>query len=220
MKNIDRCFKAGLIAVVWLLGGMAQAEDVEKMIPSPVLEQVKPQKSSQPAPPTATQPAPPSSGQPAPPTAMQPVPPPPGQPAPPTAVRPSRTSQPAPPTAFKGPAGGGLPDLYVHEYSVRPSPPSRRAVLDVRINVYNQGNGEAGPFTVQWWPGDNYPEPGCTWRVEGLVPRGGRILQCSGYVYPSPYARINTGVYVDSNREVEEVNKRNNKLYREMPVTE
>lgn len=220
MKTVDMSFKTILIAMVWLSAGYVLADEKERVLTSPVLEQLKPPESSQPAPPTATQPAPPSAGQPAPPTVMQPVPPPPGQPAPPTAVRPSRTSQPAPPTAFKGPSGSGLPDLYVHEYSVRPSPPSRSAVLDVRIGVYNQGDGKAGPFTVQWWPGDNYPEPGCTWRVEGLVPRGGRILQCSGYVYPSAYGRINTGVYVDSNREVQETSKRNNKLYREMQVTD
>jgi hypothetical protein len=135
-------------------------------------------------------------------------------------VKPPASAQPAPPTAFRGEPGSGLPDLYVHEYSLTPSTPDRRTVVEVRIGIFNQGDGEAGPFTVQWWPGDNYPKPGCTWRVEGLVPSGGRILQCSGYVYPGAYGRINTGVYVDSGGEIEEANERNNKLYREIQVTE
>ena len=105
--SVDRSFTTVLIAVVWLSAAYVQADEKKRVLTSPVLEQLKPSESSQPAPPTATRNVPPSSGQPAPPTAMQPVPPP---------------GQPAPPTAFRGAGGGGLPDLYVHEYSVMPSP--------------------------------------------------------------------------------------------------
>lgn len=214
MIRTCRIFQAGLVAVVLLSGSLVQAEKKEKMIPSPVLERLEPTTASQPAPPTAVQ----STSQPAPPTAIQST----SQPAPPTTFQsaPSSASQPAPPTAFRGGAqGGSLPDLIVSEYLLEPSPPARQSVVNVRVGVYNQGGAASGPFTVQWWPGDNYPKPGCTWRVEGLVPNGGRILKCSGYVYPSWYGRINTGVYVDSDREVQEVSTRNNKLYRETQVT-
>ena len=205
-----------------LSGGLVQAEKKDRMIPYPVQEQLEPVTASQPAPPTAIRYAPTTAEQPPPPTAIQYAPTTAEQPPPPTAIQyaPSSANQPAPPTAIRSSAQGStLPDLYVNEYSLRPSPPSRQAVMDVRISVYNQGGAASGPFTVQWWPGDNYPKPGCTWRVEGLAPNGGRILQCSGYVYPGSYGRINTGVYVDSDREVEELSTRNNKLYRETQVT-
>lgn len=189
MLSIRRYFWAGICALLMSVS-LVQAETTKKMIPTPALQQYQPPTTSQPAPPTA----------------METVP--------------SSSSQPAPPTEFQNTSHGrALPDLYVSEYSLDPSPPSREAVVDVRIGVYNQGGAASGPFTVQWWPGDNYSKPGCTWRVEGLVPNSGRILKCSGYVYSSWYGRINTGVYIDSDREVQESNTRNNKMYRETQVT-
>lgn len=146
-------------------------------------------------------------------------------------ISPNGSSRPPPPTASETTSTVlpsavrntdqelGLPDLMVSEYSIEPKPPSQQSVVNVRIGVYNQSGAEAGPFTVQWWPGDNYQKPGCTWRVEGLAANGGRILKCSGYVYPSWYGKIKTGVYVDSDREVQESSERNNKLYRDTPVT-
>jgi hypothetical protein len=205
MNRIFKYFQAGLISMALLSGGLVQAEKKDRMFPYPVQEQLEPVTTSLPAPPTAIQYGP-TAEQPAPPTAIQ--------------YAPSTTNQPAPPTAFRDTAqGDSLPDLFVSEYSLEPSPPSRQSVVDVRVGVYNQGGAASGPFTVQWWPGEDYPKPGCTWRVEGLVPNGGRILNCSGYVYPSWYGRINTVVYVDSDREVQEVSTRNNKLYRETQVT-
>lgn len=202
MNRKFRYFQAAFISVALLSASLAQAEKKNSMNPYPVLEQLEPTSATQPAPPTATQ----STSQPAPPTSFQSVPP--------------TASQPAPPTAFRGAGtGGSLPDLLVSEYSLDPSPPNRQSVVDVRVVVYNQGGAPSGAFTVQWWPSDDYPKPGCTWRVEGLATNGGRVLQCSGYVYPSWYGRINTGVYVDSGREVQEVSTRNNKLYRETQVT-
>jgi hypothetical protein len=205
MNRIFKYFQAGLISMALLSGGLVQAEKKDRMFPYPAQEQLEPVTTSLPAPPTAIQYGP-TAEQPAPPTAIQ--------------YAPSTTNQPAPPTAFRDTAqGDSLPDLFVSEYSLEPSPPNRQSVVDVRVGVYNQGGAASGPFTVQWWPGEDYPKPGCTWRVEGLVPNGGRILNCSGYVYPSWYGRINTVVYVDSDREVQEVSTRNNKLYRETQVT-
>ena len=198
MSANSRFFQAGIIIFVLLACSFAQAETKGKIIPTPDWDRPAPSTTSQPPPPTVTQQAPSTTSQPPPPTATQT--------APPTAVRDAQASS--------------LPDLVISEYSLSPSPPNRQAVVDVRIGVYNQGGAKAGPFTVQWWPSDNYRKPGCTWRIEGLVPNGGRILKCSGYVYPSWYGRINTGVYVDSDKEVREVSKRNNKHYKETPVTQ
>jgi hypothetical protein len=45
-------------------------------------------------------------------------------------------------------------------------------------------------------------------------------FQLNSFLKASSYQRrINTGVYVDSDREVQEVSTRNNKLYREIQVT-
>lgn len=102
------------------------------------------------------------------------------------------------------------PDLIVSEFSLDPPTPTEGHPVNVRVGVYNQGNSHAGPFTVQWWAGENYPEPDCTWRLEGLVFRGGRILKCHYQGYPSWYAKIKTRVVVDSAREVAETNEGNN----------
>jgi hypothetical protein len=110
------------------------------------------------------------------------------------------------------------PDLYVSEFSLNPSPPSSAGIVEVRIGVYNQGSSDAGPFTVEWYPGIKYRAPGCTWRVEGLVARGGRILKCSGYVFPSWYEKITTGAKVDSRGEVNEQDEGNNFWKEEIQV--
>jgi hypothetical protein len=111
-----------------------------------------------------------------------------------------------------------LPDLYVSEFSLKPSPPSRSEVVEVAIGVYNQGSANAGAFTVEWWPGENYRAPGCTWRIESLAARGGRILKCSGYVFPSRYSRIRTVVKVDPSEEVNEQDEGNNTRTEEIQV--
>jgi hypothetical protein len=113
-----------------------------------------------------------------------------------------------------------LPDLYVTEFSLSPSPPSKEAVVDVHIGVFNQGSEDAGAFTVEWWPGENYQTPGCTWRIESLKRRGGRILKCSGYVFPSKYAKITTVVKIDPASEINESDKNNNLLKQEIQVLE
>jgi hypothetical protein len=102
------------------------------------------------------------------------------------------------------------PDLIVSEFSLDPSTPTEGHPVNVRVGVYNQGNSHAGPFTVQWWAGENYPEPDCTWRLEALVFGAGRILtrRCQGY--PSWYERINPKVVLDSAREVAETDEGNN----------
>jgi hypothetical protein len=71
---------------------------------------------------------------------------------------------------------------------------------------------------VRWWPGENYPTPGCEWPVESLVASGGRILTCDYAGYPSWYAKLNTKVTVDTGATVAESDEANNTLTREIIV--
>ncbi len=103
-----------------------------------------------------------------------------------------------------------LPDLFVSEFSLDPSTPIQGSPVSVRIGVYNQGTANSGAFTVQWWAGENFTAPACTWRVDSLVARGGRILTCSYDGYNSWYARLTTKIVVDSAGEVTESDKNNN----------
>lgn len=103
-----------------------------------------------------------------------------------------------------------VPDLYVSEFSLSPETPSQGSHVSVRLGVYNQGTSPSGPFTVQWWPGENYQQPAFTWNVDGLVAKGGKILTCSYDGYPSWYAHLNTKAVVDSSNQVAEGNENNN----------
>lgn len=115
-----------------------------------------------------------------------------------------------PPGSSPSPNSQGAPDLYVSEFSLTPSTPIQGSPVSVRIGVYNKGSAASGPFTVQWWPGENYQEPACTWRVDGLVARGGRILTCTYPGYPSWYGSLVTKSVVDSSGEVAESDDSNN----------
>lgn len=103
-----------------------------------------------------------------------------------------------------------LPDLFVSEFSLDPSIPIQDNPVSVRIGVYNQGTAKSNAFTVQWWAGENFTTPACTWRVDSLVARGGRILTCTYDGYVSWYSILITKVVVDSAGEVSESNKSNN----------
>jgi CARDB protein len=105
---------------------------------------------------------------------------------------------------------GARPDLVVSEFSIAPAFPTEGQPVFVRIAVYNEGNQDAGPFLVQWWPGENYREPAKTWRVDGMRARGGRTLTFRYDGYPSWYAQIRTKVVVDPSGAVVEGEERNN----------
>jgi hypothetical protein len=102
------------------------------------------------------------------------------------------------------------PDLFVSEFSLSPSPPVQGQPVQVRVGVYNKGTSPSGPFSVNWWPGENYQQPECSWQVDSLVPNGGRILTCTYQGYPSWYAQIVTMTEVDSSNQVAESNENNN----------
>ncbi len=104
-----------------------------------------------------------------------------------------------------------LPDLYVSEFSLSPDPPVQGRRVSVRVGVYNKGNAASGPFTVEWWAGENFPKPACSWKVEGLPARGGEILKCTYKGYRSWYGRLTTLAIIDPQNIIKELDKTNNK---------
>jgi hypothetical protein len=100
-------------------------------------------------------------------------------------------------------------DLYISEFSLEPSSPIQGREVSVRIGVYNQGNDWSDDFTLEWLPTENAANPGCTWRVHSLPPKGGRIFTCTNF-YASWYSNIKTKAVADSKREVREQNENNN----------
>lgn len=151
----------------------------------------------------ATTPAPPRS-------AGTPAPPPPpvqsGRAAPPPPAVNGQAAPPPPPTVIDS----RRPDLYISEFALSPAVPVKGQPVEVRIGVYNRGAAPAGVFTVQWWPGENYPAPACAWNLDSMAARGGRILKCRYGGYPSWYSRINTKVVADSAETVTESVESNN----------
>jgi uncharacterized membrane protein YfbV (UPF0208 family) len=116
--------------------------------------------------------------------------------------------------------GAGSPDLFVSEFSLDPATPVQGSPVTVRLGVYNKGTAPSGPFSVEWWPGENYQDLGCSWPVDGLVARGGRILTCTYDGYPSWYSNINTKVVVDSGGAVAESDEANNIFLKPISVTQ
>jgi len=157
------------------------------------------------------------TGGPAPQNGTDAAPPPPprvGTPAPPPP--PSQTARPAPPPP-PSLADSRQPDLYISEFTLNPAVPVQGQPVEVRIGVYNRGNAPSGPFTVKWWPGENYRDPACDWSIERLAARGGRILTCRYDGYPSWYGRLNTKVVADTDNIVRESVESNNS--RVLPIS-
>jgi hypothetical protein len=120
-----------------------------------------------------------------------------------------------------GGGGGGQPDLFVSEFSLDPSTPVQGQPVNVRVGVYNQGSAAAtGTFHIEWYPGENYSTPACTWDLDGLVASGGRILTCTYAGYPSWYGSINTKVVVDSYNAIAESNEGNNTYLQPISVSQ
>jgi len=109
-------------------------------------------------------------------------------------------------------------DLYVSEFSLTPATPVKGSPVAVRVGVYNQGSAPAGPFHVDWYPGEHYGAPACSWDVASMSVGGGRILTCDYAGYPSFYPSINTMVKVDTANTVLEYNETNNTYLKAITV--
>jgi hypothetical protein len=141
-----------------------------------------------------------------------------GAPEPLRTVQSGRPAPPPPPSVNGRPAPPPPPtllasrraDLYISEFALSPAVPVEGQPVNIRIGVYNRGTEPAGAFTVKWWPGENYPEPACTWNVDRMAAKGGRILRCRYSGYPSWYSRLNTKVVADTGAAVVESVESNN----------
>jgi hypothetical protein len=120
-----------------------------------------------------------------------------------------------------GGGGGGQPDLFVSEFSLDPATPVQGQPVNVRIGVYNQGTAAVSgtSFHIEWYPGENYPAPACTWDLDSMAASGGRILTCTYAGYPSWYGSINTKVVVDTYNAVAESNEGNNSYTQNISVS-
>jgi hypothetical protein len=105
---------------------------------------------------------------------------------------------------------GRHPDIYISEFALNPSVPTQRRPVKVRVGVYNKGSAESGPFIVQWWAAQTFSKPACTWRVNKLAARGGRVFECNYKGYRSWYAAITTKVVADAGGDVKENDENNN----------
>ncbi len=122
------------------------------------------------------------------------------------------TSTPTITITVGGGGGAAAPDIYVSEFSLNPATPTKGQAVNVRVGVYNQGSASvpATAWRVEWYPGEHYPSPACTWDLGDLPASGGRILTCTYAGYPSHYPSINTMVKVDTNNTITESNEGNN----------
>jgi hypothetical protein len=102
------------------------------------------------------------------------------------------------------------PDLFVSQFSLDPSTPVQYSQVSVRIGVRNQGTARSGSFIVEWWAGENFTAPACTWKVNSLAAGEERILTCTYKGYRSWYGWLTTKVVVDSSGVVAESNEENN----------
>jgi hypothetical protein len=101
-------------------------------------------------------------------------------------------------------------DLFVSEFGLTPKVPIQSKPVTVNIGVCNQGQNRAGPFTVQWFPGENFPKSAREWRLEGMEPNEVRILTYTYSGYKSWNFRIRTKVVIDPNNTVKEIDETNN----------
>lgn len=89
-------------------------------------------------------------------------------------------------------------DLAIVRFTLSPSPPTQGRPVSVRVGVTNRGDAPSGQYAVAWWPGENYPEPGCRWDgLPSLPPGATKGLSCNYPGYPSWYGRIRTKVEID-----------------------
>jgi hypothetical protein len=101
-------------------------------------------------------------------------------------------------------------NLRVSEFSLTPSTPVQGQPVQVRVRVHNSGNDSVGPFTVKWWPGENYPAAACTWNLPHLRAQLNQVLTCTYAGYPSWYGSIKTRVLLDTTNAWPESNEADN----------
>ncbi|MGB3546998.1 MAG: CARDB domain-containing protein [Saprospiraceae bacterium] len=105
-----------------------------------------------------------------------------------------------------------IPDLMISAFQMNPTSPVKGKKINLQAIIKNTGGADAGPFTVQWWAGENYPKPAYEKKISGLRAGAQQVLSFSYTGYPSWYGRITAKMLVDSGNTVAESNERNNEL--------
>jgi hypothetical protein len=100
----------------------------------------------------------------------------------------------------------GQPDLVITELAIQPESPRRGEEATVRVSVYNQGDAVSPALSVQWWATPALV--GCSWELDGLPARGGRVLECQ-YTYAS-WSTYTTHAIADDDNSVPESEEGNN----------
>ncbi len=111
------------------------------------------------------------------------------------------------------------PDLIINQIEFNPDPPVSGSPVDVSVQVYNQGDAVAvGPFTVEWYPGESFTDPGCDLdTVSNLSPSDDEVLTCNYSGYPDS-GDINTKAIADTTDTVDESDETNNEMLKAISV--
>jgi len=117
------------------------------------------------------------------------------------------------PTASATSAGGsGKPDLRITRIQFDPSP-ERGKQFTVRVDVENQGGGDAGAFLVEWWSDEGNDDDATkkTWNVSSLAAGEKRTLEhsCSCYDNSGNYT---SRALADAVGQVDESDEGNNEM--------
>lgn len=108
------------------------------------------------------------------------------------------------------------PDLTFVGYSITPSIPTHGVAATIAVTIKNEGTGNSGAFTVRWYQSDSAPVD-CAWAVPSLAAGATKDLSCN-YVFPSPYANINTRATIDDDSQINESDESNNVFYKAIKV--
>jgi len=97
------------------------------------------------------------------------------------------------------------PDLTI-SFVLNPASPSAGTAVDVSIQVNNQGNADAGSFTVEWWADANGPTN--TWAVSSIAAGGSASLNYTyaGYATSGSYSSKAVADSADTIAESDEGN--------------
>ncbi len=111
---------------------------------------------------------------------------------------------------------GGLPDLAIDSVTFSPDPPVAGQNTEVRIAIQNVGIGAAGAFSWQWKAGSDAVFDG---RIYGLDAGGSSVVTLVWNPL-APYEDLSTEALVDTNDEIVEIDKGNNRYLAAIRVIE
>jgi pSer/pThr/pTyr-binding forkhead associated (FHA) protein len=111
---------------------------------------------------------------------------------------------------------GGLPDLAIDSVTFSPDPPVAGQDNEVRIAIQNAGIGAAGAFSWRWQAGSDAVFDG---RISGLE-AGGSTVVTLDWNPIAPYDNLSTEALVDTEGEVVETGKGNNRYVVDVEVVE